>query len=833
MGLVGQAALEKTSILFSEVPEDSAKINYGIGEVLPQSFIVTPVVYEGDLKAVIALGAVKKFSQNQRAFLEQSTDDIGIAFNLIQSQEQIQNLLSETQKQSTILKKSEEQLKVQQEELQATNEKLEGKTETLEKQSLEVTKKNAELLKAGREIELKAKEVEEASRYKSEFLANMSHELRTPLNSLLLLAKGFMDNEEGNLNAEQIEAAKIIHGSGFDLLGLINEILDLSKIESGKMDVRVDTIRLEDIVSNVNRNFAHVAMDKGLELKITMDEGLPETFEGDVKKIEQILKNLLSNAFKFTEKGTVAVHFSLAEKENHLSISVFDTGIGIHREKQEMVFDAFKQADGSTKRKYGGTGLGLSISKKFADVLGGNIVLESEEGKGSTFTFIFPMVAIETESTAAPKKVSGTGGEFIPAIEEKNTTVTVSKGNSFSVKDDRQNLSPEDKTILIIEDDPKFSKILLDTARSRGLKALVDFEGEAGIKTALEFQPRAIILDIMLPGMDGWGVMEKLKNDSRTRHIPVHFISALEENIDAYKKGAVGYLSKPVSKEDMLDAFERIESFISKEMRYVLIVGTEEERKEITPMVKDDVVEVAEVSDGSSAIGYLKSNPCDCLIASVDLPDMLVFELLNKLRKINNTDKLPIIIVHTNRDLSQEEITALKECSQTNVIKEVKSSQRLLDETVLFLHKVESDLPEEQQKTLRMLHDTDAILRGKKVLVVDDDIRNTFSLSHVLKKKGVKVLVAENGKMAMKSLDENPDIDLVLMDIMMPVMDGYQAIAEIRKQKRFANLPVLALTAKAMAGDREQCIEAGASDYISKPVDVEKLFSMMRVWLYQ
>ncbi len=830
-GLVGQAALEKTSILFSKIPEDSAKINYGIGEVLPQQFLITPVVYDGDLKAVIALGTARNFSEHHRAFIDQSSTDIGIAFNLVQSQEQIKTLLYETRKQSDTLKESEEELRAQQEELQSTNAELEEKTEKLENQKQEVTTKNRELEKAAREIELKAKELEETSRYKSEFLANMSHELRTPLNSLLILAKGFANNEDGNLNPEQIEAANVIHSSGTDLLELINEILDLSKIEAGKMDLYIDKIRLEDIIKNIKRNFTHVANDKGIGFEVTIDDNLPKTFKSDAKKVDQILKNFLSNAFKFTKEGAVTVHISQAEKENNLSLAVYDTGIGIPTEKQGLVFDAFKQADGSTKRKFGGTGLGLSISKKFATLLGGEINLKSEKGKGSCFTLILPMELSETETEDATQEVLKFTSKFVPAIKDKNT---MKNPEDYPlIEDDRKNLSHKDKTVLIIEDDPKFSKILLDTARNRKFKGLVAFDGESGIKTAQEFQPMSIILDIMLPEMNGWRVIDQLKNSARTRHIPVHFISALEEDIDAYKKGAVGYISKPVSKDDLYKVFESIENFIDENIRHILIAGRDkEERMSINEVIKGKEVEITEASDGKSAFIHLQSHPCDCIIACMNLSDMSIFEFLNKLREIENVDRLPIII-HIDKDISWEEETALREYAQNNVIKEVKSSQRLLDEVMLFLHKVEADLPEEQQKSIRMLHNTETILNGKRILVVDDDMRNTFSLSHVLEKKGVKVLVAENGELAIKSLNENPDIDLVLMDIMMPVMDGYQAIEEIRKQKRFAALPIIALTAKAMKGDKDKCIKAGANDYLSKPVDVERLFSMLRVWLYR
>ncbi|VAX34896.1 Signal transduction histidine kinase [hydrothermal vent metagenome] len=858
-GLVGQAALEKKTILFTDISENPSMIDYGLGKTQPKYFLVVPFFYEDKTKGVIVLGSVQSMQGLQKQFIEEVGGDIGIALNTVQSRERIEKLLKETKDQSEelkiqqeelqatnedleeqtkSLKESEEQLKIQQEELQATNEDLEEKTEHLEKQKNEIVLKNTEVEKSKKEIENKAKDLEEASRYKSEFLANMSHELRTPLNSLLILSKMLMDNEETNLTEDQVESASVIYSSGSDLLSLINEILDLSKVESGKMEIHLEDVRIDEIVSNIERNFRHVAQERGVHLEINVEEGLPSALRTDGQKLGQVLKNLLSNAFKFTEDGSVVVNIARPEvnvdfsqngldSKKAVAISVSDTGIGIPQEKHDLIFEAFKQVDGTTRRKYGGTGLGLSISKKFIGILGGEIILKSEHGDGTTITLYLPeTLSVDKEVVDDVDVESKPKEEYFEApvhsaIEQLNT-----------LSDDRGAVSAEDKTLLIVEDDPKFAKILFDMAHSKGFKGIIASDGETGVKLASEYIPKAIILDIMLPGIDGWVVMDRLKDDPKTRHIPVHFISALDHDPDALKKGGIGYLSKPVSKDDLDGAFEKIENFIVKDIKNLLIVEVDESvQKNIFKLIESKGVQITCVKGGQEARIYLKDNDVDCVVLDAELPDMPVFELLQWMQEMLS-QRVPVVI-YTGKELSKEESVKLRQYADSIIVKGEQSQERLLDETALFLHCVEKNLSNNQQQMIRNVHDQEGILKNKKVLIVDDDMRNTFALSKALKSKGMDVFMAENGKVALERLKEQQDVDVVLMDIMMPVMDGFETIKEIREQRIFAKLPILALTAKAMKGDKEKCIDSGASDYLSKPVDMEKLFSMLRIWLYR
>jgi CheY-like chemotaxis protein/methyl-accepting chemotaxis protein len=861
-GLVGQAALEKRSIVFTDVPEDYIAIASGLGETLPRQILVTPFLYEGEVKGLIELGMVAAFTDLQRTFLDQAVENIAIAFHSAQVRVKMQELLEETQQQAEelqaqqeqlrvnneeleaqtdALRKSEQRLQAQQEELRQTNESLEEQTRTLEQQQKILQEKNLDLENARKLVEEKAKELELTSKYKSEFLANMSHELRTPLNSLLILSKLLSENKDGNLTDRQVEYAQTIHAGGSELLELINDVLDLSKVEAGKMAVNIEEMSLKGLTSYIEQNFTHVAEKKGLVLKINLADGLPVSISTDRQRVEQIVKNLLSNAIKFTQKGEIRVSIdrpagrtsvlsSGLVLQQTIAIAVSDTGIGISEAKRALIFDAFQQADGTTSRKYGGTGLGLSIVREFTRLLGGEIHVESAEGKGSTFTLYLPEV-LRSEKQDGQSEIQGE----THMIQDEDQKARSSAGASAiaAVWDDRHDeISPTDKTLVIIEDDPKFAKILFDLAREKGFKGLIAGDGAAGLQLAYQYIPSAIILDIALPGMDGWMVMEKLKQNPETRHIPVHFISVSDQSLEALKMGAIGYLTKPVTMDQIHEAFQTIEEEISKTIKKLLIVEDDEEtRFSMCELLKGDDVDITTAQTGEEAYTFLESEKFDCMVLDLGLEDISGMDLLEKIHEEATISHLPIII-YTGKELTKEEDLQLEKYAQSIIIKGVKSQERLLDEVTLFLHRVEADLPEAQQKKLRMMHDKEAVLSGKTILMVDDDMRNVFALSSVLEEKGMHILVGENGKEALELLEQHPEIDIVLMDIMMPEMDGYEAIGYMRKQPKSKNLPIIALTAKAMKGDRQRCIDAGASDYLSKPVDTNKLLSLLRVWLY-
>jgi tubulin-specific chaperone A len=874
-GLVGQAALEKESVILTNVPEDYIAVSSGLGEAVPRNIMVMPFLREGEVKGVLELGTFEEFSPMSLDFLNQVSENIAVTVHSAQGRQKVQQLLEKTQAQAEelesqqeelrqsneelegqtkSLKKSEARLQEQQEELRQTNEELEEQTQVLEEQKKDTQKKNVELEKAQRLVEEKAKDLEIASKYKSEFLANMSHELRTPLNSVLLLSKLLSGNKDKNLTPKQQDFAETIHSSGADLLNLINEVLDLSKVESGKMEIIVDKVALHSITASMERNFRPVAKEKGLNLNADVSVDLPPHVSTDRQRLEQILKNLFSNAFKFTEQGSVTLKISRPDDRIDLSksgldpakviaFSVSDTGQGIPKDKQRMIFEAFQQADGTTSRKFGGTGLGLSISRELAKLLGGELQLESEEGKGSTFTLYLPE-ELETrrEQRAESKEQRTTAGapDAMPhapcptrseATDAQRATHKAGPDTGF-IPDDRKEMQPEDKSILIIEDDPKFAKVVRDLSREKGFKVLVAEDGETGLHFADYYKPSAIILDIGLPQMDGWAVMSRLKESSETRHIPVHFISATDKSIEAMKMGAIGFLTKPVSMEGLNDVYAAIEEVVSKPVKDLLVVEDDEaQQKAIVELIANGDVKVTAVATGQEAYEQLASGHFDCVILDLGLPDMSGEDLLTKLRSNDDIPYVPIII-YTGRELSAEEKTVLDEYSKKILVKGVQSPETLLDETNLFLHRVQANLPEKQRRMLEMIHDKESIMRDKKILLADDDMRNVFALTSVLEEKGVVVLVAKNGNEALECLDKNPDIALVLMDIMMPEMDGYETTRKIRKKKKFKNLPVIALTAKAMKGDRAKCVEAGANDYLAKPVDTDKLLSMLRVWLY-
>jgi len=850
-GLVGQAALERKQILVKNVPEDYVKVTSGLGERVPRFICVTPFLYEGRVKGLVEIGTLNEIGDLQLEYLAQAMPALAIAVESAESRTNLARTLEESQKlseelqvqqeelktaneeledQTQRLRESEEKLKAQQEELEVTNEELEEKNEITERQKREV-----EL--ARRDIEKKAGELALASKYKSEFLANMSHELRTPLNSLLLLAQGLSQNKEGNLTEDQVESARIIHGSGSDLLNLINEILDLSKIEAGRMDLSLKAVRVSELAEGLRDSFGHMAEEKGLSLEVMVSDDAPAEITSDRKRVEQVIRNLVSNAVKFTERGGVTVAFGRPDAGTDLSrsgldpakalaISVLDTGIGISPEQQMIIFEAFQQVDSGTARKYGGTGLGLSISRELVRLLGGEIQLESTPGEGSTFTLYLPLAVSAGRKVAVADgfaaRISMTGGDAARDPSRQKPAV--------QIEDDRGNLEKDDHVILVIEDDPSFARLLYIKCREKGFKCLAAPTGEDGLELAEKHLPAAVILDIRLPGIDGWTVLTALKDNTRTRHIPVHVVSVEEGSTEAIRRGAVGHVTKPLDQEELEEAFRKLERATAGKPRRVLVVEDDANiRRKIARMIGNGDVKVDEAATGAEALKAICSVKYDCVVLDLKLPDMTGSEMLVKLE--GEGMELPPVIVHTARDLTRDEAAELREHAESIVIKDVQSLERLLDEVSLFLHRVVSLMPEKKRKIIRDLHDTDEILRNKRVLIVDDDMRTTFAVSRLLSERGMTPLKAENGERALRLLEEHSDIALVLMDIMMPVMDGYEAMKRIRDQEKFRKLPIIALTAKAMPEDRAKCLAAGASDYMPKPVNPGRLVSMMRVWL--
>jgi CheY-like chemotaxis protein/HAMP domain-containing protein/putative methionine-R-sulfoxide reductase with GAF domain len=885
-GLVGQTALEKKPMLVTDVPNDNITIRSGFNELVPGNIILLPFLYEEQVVGVIELGTLTEFSQAQLDFMETALASIAIAFNTAQARARIDELLAQTQQQAEelqaqseelrvaneelenqaeSLRASEAKLKENQAELEVTNAQLEEQAAALEENSRTLQEKqealdrhNQELTLAQQELEQKAEELARASKYKSEFLANMSHELRTPLNSLLILARTLVDNKAGNLTEDQVESAEIIYSGGQDLLNLINDILDLSKVEAGQMLFNFEPLPLTELGTMAQAQFDHVAAEKGLELQFRLGDDLPANIETDPQRVKQIVKNLLSNAFKFTSQGSVSLKIYRPEAEEDLTrsglepsqavaISVTDTGIGMTAEQQKIIFEAFQQADGSTNRQYGGTGLGLSICRELAAKLGGQIGVASEPEKGSTFTLYLPIVrqAGESEEPAdtapdvEPPTAQRPGRVSIPAASPQAPQPSPCPAPvplPPSPPDDRAELSNGDKILLIIEDDPKFAKILYDFSHQKGLKCLIAGAGQPGLALVKEYMPEAIILDLNLPDISGWEVLEALKDEPGTRHIPVHIISADEEVLDAYRKGAIGYLTKPVSQADLEKPFEKIEQFIAREIKTILLVEDDaNSRRSIKKLLDGSDVAISEAERGQTALELLEAQNFDCIILDLSLPDMTGFEVLNKMNGLNGQEagaRCPVI-VYTGRDLTPEENLELMKYADSVIVKGVKSPERLLDETALFLHRVVAELPADKQRTIKQLYDEDGLLKDKKILIVDDDIRNSFALSKLLTDKGLMVRIAQNGQKALDLLAQDSEIDLVLMDIMMPVLDGYETTRRIRAQPEFSSLPILALTAKAMKGDREKCLAVGANDYLPKPIDVDRLFSMLRVWLYR
>ncbi len=842
--LIGQAALERQTIILSDVPEDYIAIGSGLGRTPPTNIAVIPFLYDEQVVGVIEVGTLAEFNETETRFLQSAVESIAIAFHTAQARARIDELLVETQQQAEELQVQGEELQVMNEELQAQTESLRASEAKLREKQIDLDRQNRELLIAQQELERKAQELALSSKYKSEFLSNMSHELRTPLNSLLILARMLSDNDEGNLSEEQVESAQVIYGSGNDLLNLINDILDLSKVEAGKMTFNIEPMPLTDLIATVRAQFAHIAEEKGLEMNIALANDLPDSIQTDQQRVGQIVKNLLSNALKFTDEGSVSLNIYRPDTSTNLShsgldpaqaiaICVTDTGIGMTPEQQEIVFEAFQQADGSTSRQYGGSGLGLAISRELATKLGGQIDLISAPGRGSTFTLYLPAgESVQRPGTGDSRRVSP------PQLPYDKVTLSPVQPSSPAPRspsppDDRAVLQDGDSILLVIEDDAKFAKILYDYAREKTFKCLIAGDGETGLELARTHLPDAVVLDLNLPGISGWQVLEVLKHDPDTRHIPVHIISADNEVLDAYRRGAMGYLTKPVNRESLTGSFLKIEQFISREIKTLLLVEDDAgARLSIHKLLGGDDIQIVEADRGQAALDLLTTHHFDCIIIDLNLPDMTGFEVLNQMNIDGTITRCPVI-VYTGRDLTPGENLELMKYADSVIVKGVKSPERLLDETALFLHRVVADMPKAKQKTIKQLYNGDVQLEGKQILIVDDDMRNSFALSKLLSDKGIKVRIASSGHKALDLLAENADIDLVLMDIMMPVMDGYETIKRIRKQREFSGLPILALTAKAMKGDREKCLDAGANDYLSKPIDVDRLFSMLRVWLYQ
>lgn len=876
-GLLGQCAADRRTILLEELPQQYIEIGSALGESTSTQILIHPIVAEDELIGVFEMASLTPFNQLQRQLLDQLLANLGVILNNINGRLRVEELLRESQalteelqcqseelqnqqeelkrsnesleSQAEALRRSEDLLQRQQEELEHFNTELIAKTRALEEQVHETEEKNREVELARVQLERQTMQLAVSSKYKSEFLANMSHELRTPLNSLLILSQLLAENKEGNLAAKQVEYAQTIYMSGADLLKMIDEILDLSKVDAGKMELNREPVPIEEITSFVSSNFNAVADKKGIALNVEANEAeLPSSLLTDGHRLKQVLRNLLSNAFKFTSDGSVTFRIRetkpeqlpeyLEKKRKFIEFSVIDTGIGIPQDKTDIVFEAFQQVDGTTSRKYGGTGLGLSISRELAKLLGGGIELESEEGQGSRFTLYIPKLSVYAsgeESSAheeyAPQlrlaeRMSSRMGK--PAAVEP----IAPKPQPTEIEDDRDGLAPHDKVLLIIEDDPKFAVILRDTARSYGYKAIVEVQGDTGLETARSRMPDAIILDIQLPVIDGWTILSELKSSSETRHIPVHVVSMVDDVKQGLMMGAIAYLKKPANKEGLERAFSSIGSYADKSLKHLLIVEDDEtQRGAIIELIGHDDVVIKAVGTGTQALEELQRHHYDCMVLDLMLSDMTGFEMLDRIREDERLRDMPIII-YTGKDLDSKEETKLRQYAESIIVKDVKSPERLLDETTLFLHRVEADLPEDKRKILQKLHNKETLFEGKKILLVDDDVRNVFALSSVLEGYRMDVTFAENGREALEMLEERKDFDLILMDMMMPEMDGYEAMRHIRQMPGFERIPIIALTAKAMKEDRSKCIEAGASDYVKKPIQTEQLLSLMRVWLY-
>jgi len=861
-GLIGQCAADKRAMLLNDAPHDYMRISSGLGEARASTIIVLPALFEGEVKAVLELASFERFSSIHTLFLDQLMESIGIVLNTLAANMQTEALLAQSQlltgelqsqqselkntndrleQQAATLQRSEDLLRTQQEQLRAKNEELEEKANLLSWQNKQVEAKNQEVERAKKLLEEKAEQLALISKYKSEFLANMSHELRTPLNSLLILSKLLADNADANLSSRQIEFAQTIHRAGSELLALINDILDLSKIESGMVTLDVGTVPFTEVADNLQRGFEQIASDKSLSLAIRFDPQLPRATVTDEKRLLQILKNLLSNAFKFTHQGGVELaieratggwspgHHALNTAATVVAYSVTDTGIGIPADKLRVIFEAFQQADGTTSRKYGGTGLGLSISREICRLLGGEIAVESAPGKGSRFTLYLP-IAYDFGAnvpTHASRPVLVAGQQAAQVVVSREATPLLVPAE---IIDDRQNIQPGEAVLLIIEDDAKFGRILLDLAHDRGFKAVVSATGSGALPLVRRFSPALITLDINLPDMDGWRLLDILKRSPDTRHIPIHIISVEDPRERGLQMGAFSVLEKPVDHATLQQALARTEEFIARPVKELLLVEDDElQCAEIVRIIGNGDVVVTRVATGKDALQALSERSFDCAVLDLVLPDLDGLQLVETIRR-DGSRRLPII-VHTAKDVSSAEEAKLRNLVESFILKGPESHQQLFDETALFMHRLVGGMSEDKRRIIDSARRREAGLAGRRVLIVDDDIRNIFSLTGVLEQHQVQVVHAESGRQGIEMLDTTPSIDMVLMDVMMPDMDGYETMRQIRGLERFRKLPIIAITAKAMKGDREKCIGAGASEYISKPVDTDQLVSMMRVWL--
>jgi CheY-like chemotaxis protein/signal transduction histidine kinase/CHASE3 domain sensor protein len=845
-GLLGQAAVSGRPVLIGDVPDGYLVYGSALGSDKPKHLIISPASADGAVNTVVELGFIRPVDDTVLTFLEQASESIAIGVRSAKYRAELQDLLEETQRQSEELQVQGEELRVSNEELEEQGRALKESQARLEQQQVELEQTNSQLEeqaqqlelqrddleRTGAAVQLKARELEQASRYKSDFLANMSHELRTPLNSSLILAKLLADNPGDNLSDEQVKYAKTIQSSGNDLLNLINDILDLSKIEAGHVEMRPETVPLDRLANDIRQVFQPIAQEKNLAFTIDIAPECPPEIDTDVQRLEQVLKNLLSNAFKFTEKGKVELAIRRSG-DGQIALSVTDTGIGISEEQQQSVFEAFRQADGTISRKYGGTGLGLSISRELVRLLGGTLRLRSIPDQGSTFTVVIP-------TAYDPAKVEARAPAVAVAIDPVIRPAAAPSSHAgfarSKVDDDRDALTGTKHILLVIEDDASFARILRDLSREMGFQSLVAGTAEEALKLAKQYMPHAIVLDVGLPDQSGLSVLDRLKRDVQTRHIPIHVVSGSDHVQTALSLGAVGYMLKPVKREELADVLKKLEAKLSQRMHRVLIVEDDAvQREAVGKLLTSADVETVAAGTAAECLERLKEQTFDCMVLDLSLPDASGYSLLETLSQ-EDAYSFPPVIVYTGRDLSADDEQRLRKYSKSIIIKGAKSPERLLDEVTLFLHQVVSELPDEQQKMIRKARNRDAILEGRRILVVEDDVRNVYALTNILEPRGAIVEIARNGREALDRLetsatDAAKSIDLVLMDIMMPVMDGLTATREIRKNPDWKKLPVIALTAKAMPDDQARCIEAGANDYMAKPLDVDKLLSLVRVWM--
>ncbi len=852
-GLLGKVAADGHPTELADIPDGYLKIGSALGSDTPRHLVVAPAFNEGSVNAVIELGFFDAVDDRVRELLDTVSGSIGVALRSARFRERLQDALEETQRQASELQAQSEELRVSNEELEEQGNALKETQARLELQQVELEQTNSqleeqaqalegqrdELSRAAASLQLKARELEQASQYKSDFLANMSHELRTPLNSLLILSKLLGDNADGNLSAEQVKFARTIESSGNDLLTLINDILDLSKIEAGHVEIQATQVSTERLASDLRKMFEPLAQQRGLELDIALADDAPRSIETDRQRLEQVLKNLLSNAIKFTERGSVTLSIS-SKDDDQIEFAVADTGIGIAPEQRDAIFDAFRQADGTISRKFGGTGLGLSISRELVRLLGGTIRVTSEEGKGSTFIVDVP--ATYDPATVAPRAAAPAGKEppatapatVQAATRPKGRTNTTPKGPV--IDDDRAVLSGDKRVLLVIEDDSRFAGIVCDLSREMGFECLVAGTAQEAIDLAREYRPSAIVLDIGLPDQSGLTVLDRLKHEDRTRHIPIHVISGSDQAQTAMALGAIGFLEKPAPRERLAEVLAMLQQKLASRVRRVLIVEDDAvQREAVSQLLGSQDVETVGVGTVAECLEELRGGQYDCMVLDLALPDATGFSLLETLSE-EGEGPLPPVIVYTGRDLSADEEQRLRRYSSSIIIKGAKSPERLLDEVSLFLHQVVSDLPAEQRQMIEKARHRDAALEGRRILIVEDDVRNVYSLTSVLEPRGALTRIARNGQEAIDALEEaagDPDntIDLVLMDVMMPVMDGLTAARAIRADARWKKLPIVMLTAKAMPDDQQKCIDAGANDYMSKPIDVDKLLSLVRVWM--